>query len=93
MGSLQWDFAGGESDLAQSQNTTRNGVLQPKSEVGVVVSKWKITTREAIIAKLAYQDSCSRQAIVIRCHLGDGGGEEPNQISRMIRISGMGYSG
>lgn len=46
VGSLQWDFAGGESDLAQVRTQQEVGVLQPRSEVGVVVSKWKITTRE-----------------------------------------------
>lgn len=45
-GSLQWDFAGGESDLAQVRTQQEVGVLQPRSEVGVVVSKWKITMRE-----------------------------------------------
>lgn len=46
-GSLQWDFAGGESDLAQVRIEHEEvAVLQPRSEVEVVVNKWKITKRE-----------------------------------------------
>lgn len=73
-GVLQWDFAGGVW-LKSEHNKVG---FTAKGEVGgVVVSKWKITTRRAIIAKLAYQDSCSRQAMTVRCHLGMVGVRNP----------------